>query len=54
MLQMLMWTGVSEQLIPMKLSSCDELCPLSKFESIVKPYLPNSKVKKCLMLENEY
>ena len=49
-----MWTGLSKQLLTLKLPDCEVLCPLSKYEAIMKPYIPSSSDKKCLLLENEY
>ena len=49
-----MSTGIKEQWLTAKLPDCEVLCPLSKYEAIMKPYIPSSSDKKCLMLENEY
>ena len=49
-----MWTGVSQQLIPIQLEDCDILCPLKAYEAIMEPYIPDSKAKKCLGLKHEY
>ncbi|XP_014222464.2 venom acid phosphatase Acph-1-like [Trichogramma pretiosum] len=45
--KMLMWTGVSEQLITLKLPDCDIECPLERFRTILKPLMPKAQDKKC-------
>ena len=43
----MLWTGVTETLIPIKLS-CGHVCLLSEYVKMVDSVLPNSDVKRCM------
>lgn len=45
--QVLLWTGVTEQLITQTIPGCTELCPFEKFLDIVKNVLPNDDEYYC-------
>lgn len=40
---MLLWTGVTEELIPYKLAGCEEICPIDRYLSIVKDIIPSDE-----------
>nr|XP_034194153.1 venom acid phosphatase Acph-1-like isoform X4 [Osmia lignaria]XP_034194154.1 venom acid phosphatase Acph-1-like isoform X4 [Osmia lignaria] len=42
-IRMLLWTGVTEELIPYKLAGCEEICPIDKYLSIVKDIIPSDE-----------
>lgn len=46
-LQVLLWTGVTEELIPQKIPGCAEFCPFKEFFAIVKNILPNDNEYRC-------
>ncbi|XP_053981163.1 venom acid phosphatase Acph-1-like isoform X2 [Hylaeus volcanicus] len=39
-IRMLLWTGVTEELIPYKFAGCDEVCPIEKYLELVKDAIP--------------
>ncbi|KZC05263.1 Venom acid phosphatase Acph-1, partial [Dufourea novaeangliae] len=45
--RVLIWTGVSEQLIIQTIPGCTELCPFEQFLNIVKDVLPNDEEYSC-------
>ncbi|KAL6448953.1 hypothetical protein ACFW04_000589 [Cataglyphis niger] len=45
--RVLLWTGVTEQLIIQTIPGCTELCPFEKFLDIVKDVLPNDDEYYC-------
>lgn len=45
--QVLLWTGVTEQLIIQTIPGCTELCPFVKFLDIIKDVLPNDDEYYC-------
>jgi len=45
--QVLVWTGVTEQLLTQTIPGCTELCPFAKFLDIVKDVLPNDDEYHC-------
>ncbi|XP_029050121.1 venom acid phosphatase Acph-1-like isoform X1 [Osmia bicornis bicornis] len=42
-IRMLLWTGVTEELIPYKLAGCEEICPIDRYLSIVKDIIPSDE-----------
>ncbi|XP_014616757.1 PREDICTED: venom acid phosphatase Acph-1-like [Polistes canadensis] len=46
-IKMLLWTGVSEQLITLKLKNCDEICPIDTYLDIVKDVIPSDDDINC-------
>ncbi|CAL7951907.1 unnamed protein product [Xylocopa violacea] len=46
-IRVLLWTGVSEQLVIQTIPGCAELCPLEDFFAIVKDILPNDEEYYC-------
>ncbi|EZA51681.1 hypothetical protein DMN91_004205 [Ooceraea biroi] len=46
-IRVLLWTGVTEQLITQTIPGCTELCPFEKFLDIVKDVLPNDDEYYC-------
>ncbi|XP_020285852.1 venom acid phosphatase Acph-1-like [Pseudomyrmex gracilis] len=47
-IKVLLWTGVTEELIPQKIPGCAEFCPFNEFLAIVKNVLPNDNEYRCL------
>ncbi|OXU22817.1 hypothetical protein TSAR_004665 [Trichomalopsis sarcophagae] len=45
----MLWTGVSENMFPMHLGGCAELCPLDQFVRIVAETIPGEVELKCLL-----
>ncbi|EFN76082.1 venom acid phosphatase Acph-1 [Harpegnathos saltator] len=45
--RVLLWTGVTEQVIVQTIPGCAELCPLEEFLNIVKDILPNDEEYYC-------
>lgn len=46
-LQVLLWTGVTEELNVQTIPGCAELCPFEKFLNILKDVLPNDDEYYC-------
>ncbi|KAI4497965.1 hypothetical protein M0802_006789 [Mischocyttarus mexicanus] len=46
-IKMLLWTGVSEELITLKLKNCDEVCPIDTYLDIVKDIIPSDDDVDC-------
>lgn len=46
-IRVLLWTGVTEELIIQTIPGCTELCPFVKFLNIVKDVLPNDDEYSC-------
>ncbi|KAK2577433.1 hypothetical protein KPH14_003540 [Odynerus spinipes] len=46
-IRMLLWTGVTEELIPLKVKDCDELCPIESYLKIVKDIIPSEDETNC-------
>lgn len=46
--KLLLWTGVSEKLITLKLDGCSEVCPLEKYEELMKDVIPSDEQMNCL------
>ncbi|XP_015436984.1 PREDICTED: venom acid phosphatase Acph-1-like [Dufourea novaeangliae] len=40
--RMLLWTGITEELIPYKFDECDEICPIEKYLKLVKDVIPSA------------
>lgn len=45
--QVYLWTGVSGQLMSLRINHCKRTCPLSDYEKIVQAILPNELSKIC-------
>ncbi|XP_046814492.1 venom acid phosphatase Acph-1-like isoform X1 [Vespa crabro] len=46
-IKMLLWTGVTEELITLKLKNCDEICPIDTYLEIVKDIIPSDDDTNC-------
>lgn len=44
---MLLWTGVTEELITLRLKNCDEICPIDKYLEIMKDIIPSDDETNC-------
>lgn len=38
---MLLWTGVTEELVTLKLKDCDEICPIETYLENMKDIIPS-------------
>ncbi|XP_015589423.1 venom acid phosphatase Acph-1 [Cephus cinctus] len=45
--KMFVWTGITEEIIPLKIGDCDYLCPIDTYLNIVKDVLPSDKELNC-------
>nr|XP_012144348.1 PREDICTED: venom acid phosphatase Acph-1-like [Megachile rotundata] len=47
-IQMYYWTGITEQLKPMKIPNCQEQCPLEEYEKLMQSLIPTDEESACL------
>lgn len=47
-MQMYMWTGPSEETVPIKLNNCDEYCSIEDYLSLVSIGFPSDDDMRCL------
>lgn len=47
-IRIILWTGSTEKLMPIKLASCDEICPLKTYLGLVREMIPSDEEMTCL------
>ncbi|XP_066585017.1 venom acid phosphatase Acph-1-like isoform X2 [Prorops nasuta] len=51
--RVILWTGVTEELIIQKIPGCTEICPFDDFLKLVKDVLPDDDEYKCQIVEDK-